>query len=94
MNIAQPQPEHEAGLHVDHIPIPTQVLGQKMSQDFHFILRLLFVRCVVSHHLDGNVLLLLVVKSLQHLPKGSLSQQAKYLVPADNVNILEKYLYL
>ena len=87
-NIEQhpPLPEHEAGLHVDHVPIPTQVLRQKMPQYFHFVLGLLFVRCVIPHHFDGNIFLLLVVKSLQHLTKGALAQQAKYLVPEGNLH--------
>ena len=73
-------PEHEAAFHVDNVPVPTQVLRQKMPENFHFVLSLLFVLCVIPHHLDGNVLLLLVVEGLQHLAKGALSQQTKYLV--------------
>ena len=86
-NIEQhpPLPEHEAGLHVDDVPIPGQVLHQKMSKDFHFVLCLLFVFGAVPHHLDGNVLLLLVVKGFQHLAKGALSQQSKHLVPKGNI---------
>ena len=81
-------PEHEAGLHVDDVPIPTQVLHQKMSKDFHFVLCFLFVLCLIPDHLDGNVLLLLVVKGFQHLAKGALSQEAKYLIPEGNMHIL------
>ena len=62
-------PEHEAAFHVDNVPVPTQVLCQKMPENFHFVLSLLFVLRVIPHHLDGNVLLLLVVEGLEHLAK-------------------------
>ena len=89
-------PEHEAGLHVDDVPIPTQILRQKMPKDFHFVLCLLFVFGAVPHHLDGNILLFLVIKGFQHLAKGALSQQSKHLVPEGNIckYCLEMYLYL
>ena len=66
---------------MNHVPSSVKVLGLKVPQNLHLVLRLLFKLGALPHHLDGDILGLLVVESLEDLGERTFAQETDQLVP-------------
>ena len=85
---ASVRPEDKGGLHVNHVPSSVKILGPKVPQNLHLVLRLLFKIGSVPHHLDGDVLGVLVVESLEDLGERTFAQETDQLVPEKHFHLI------
>lgn len=73
--------ERERVEHVYHVHRVVFILFAKVFQNTDLLLRLPVEPLLVAHHLERDVLALLVVVSLHYLSKTSLPDHLEYLVP-------------
>ena len=77
--------EGEVVVHVDDVESVVLVLLPQVFQDSDLLLGLPVETLLVSHHLQGHVVVILVVVGLDHLPEAALAYHLQYLVPVCQV---------